>query len=49
MTSAAATLGLIGLGAMGRNLGWRLAELEFPLAVYSYDPGELDAFADEPA
>ncbi len=40
-----ATLGLIGLGAMGRNLGWRLAELDIPLAVYSYDPDEFARFA----
>ncbi|HEY5646186.1 MAG TPA: NADP-dependent phosphogluconate dehydrogenase [Pseudomonadales bacterium] len=44
MTAATANLGLIGLGAMGRNLGWRLAELHIPLAVYSYDAAEIERF-----
>jgi len=45
VTAANATVGLIGLGAMGRNLGWRLAELGIPLAIYSYDGSEIDRFA----
>ncbi|MGD8832111.1 MAG: NADP-dependent phosphogluconate dehydrogenase [Pseudomonadales bacterium] len=40
-----AHLGLIGLGAMGRNLGWRLAELAIQTAVYSYDAQEITRFA----
>ncbi|MGE0623473.1 MAG: NADP-dependent phosphogluconate dehydrogenase [Pseudomonadales bacterium] len=44
-TARTATVGLIGLGAMGRNLGWRLDELDMPLAVYSYDGSEIDRFA----
>lgn len=36
--------GLVGLGAMGRNLGWRLAECGVPLAVYSYAEHEFSAF-----
>lgn len=44
MPAPTTALGLIGLGAMGRNLGWRLAELDFPLTVYSYDDAETQRF-----
>lgn len=37
-------MGLIGLGAMGRNLGWRLVECGVPLAVYSYAEHEFGTF-----
>jgi len=45
MTAGVAQIGLVGLGAMGRNLGWRLAECGIPLAVYSYDAAEIERFA----
>lgn len=45
MTSELARIGLVGLGAMGRNLGWRLAECGVPLAVYSYEPAEIERFS----
>ncbi|MEZ5559742.1 MAG: NADP-dependent phosphogluconate dehydrogenase [Pseudomonadales bacterium] len=44
--TAPVSLGLVGLGAMGRNLGWRLAELGIPLAVHSYDHGETHRFLE---
>jgi 6-phosphogluconate dehydrogenase len=39
-----ASLALIGLGAMGRNLAWNLLGQGIPLAVYSYDAAELEHF-----
>jgi 6-phosphogluconate dehydrogenase len=37
-------LGLVGLGAMGRNLAWNLHARGFPFAVCSYQAAEVERF-----
>ncbi|MDZ7685561.1 MAG: NADP-dependent phosphogluconate dehydrogenase [Gammaproteobacteria bacterium] len=44
MTADGTSIGLIGLGLMGRNLGARLHEAGFLCTVYSYDEHERDGF-----
>jgi len=41
------SLGLIGLGAMGRNLAWNLHGQGIPLSVHSYDAAEAARFCAE--
>jgi 6-phosphogluconate dehydrogenase len=38
--------GLVGLGAMGRNLAWNLHARDFPLVVCSYVPAEVERFRE---
>ena len=40
----ASSIGIIGLGAMGKNLALNLIHQDIPVSVYSYQAKELSGF-----